>query len=100
MDKYTTDNALELIMTQKWIANYGFALDSYTDYRRTGFPKLYDPSKDDPKTYAVSGALPDFTQLERQPAISFPWKLNEITLNKNAPTEQKIISTYKIFWMK
>jgi hypothetical protein len=100
MDKYTTDNALELIMTQKWIANYGFALDSYTDYRRTGFPKLYDPSKDDPKTYAVSGALPDFTQLERQPAISFPWKLNEITLNKNAPAEQKIISTYKIFWMK
>ena len=29
---------LEHIMTQKWIATYGFGLDAYTDYRRTGLP--------------------------------------------------------------
>ncbi len=91
---------LEIIMTQKWIASYGFALDAYTDYRRTGFPKIYDPSKDDPKTYAAAGTAPDFTQKERDYPWSYPWKLTDLTLNKNAPKEQKVISTYKVFWQK
>jgi len=90
---------LEIIMTQKWIASYGFALDAYTDYRRTGYPKLYDPATDDPKAYAAAGAIPDFTSRERDYPWSYPWKLTDLTLNKNAP-QQKIISTYKIFWMK
>lgn len=97
-----TDDAkkLEIIMTQKWIASYGFALDAYTDYRRTGFPKLYDPSKDDPKVYAPEGSAPDFTQKERDYPLSYPWKLTDLTLNRNAPKEQKVISTYKVFWQK
>ncbi len=91
---------LEIIMTQKWIANYGFGVDSYTDYRRTGLPKIYDPSKDDPKAYAAAGTEPNFTQKERDYPLSYPWKLTDLTLNKNAPKEQKTISTYKVFWMK
>lgn len=91
---------LEIIMTQKWIASYGFALDAYTDYRRTGYPKLYDPSKDDPTAYSAPGTAPDFTQREREYPLSFPWKLTDLTLNKNAPKEQKVVSTYKVFWMK
>lgn len=92
---------IEIIMTQKWIASYGYAIDSYTDYRRTGFPKLYDPSNDDPNLYAVEGpGGADFTQREKDYPLAFPWKLTDLTLNKNAPKEQKILSTYKIFWMK
>lgn len=91
---------LEIIMTQKWIASYGFALDAYTDYRRTGYPKLYDPATDDPTAYAAAGTAPDFTQREREYPLSFPWKLTDLTLNKNAPKEQKVVSTYKVFWMK
>lgn len=91
---------LEIIMTQKWIASYGFALDAYTDYRRTGFPKLYDPATDNPTAYAPAGTAPDFTQREREYPLSFPWKLTDLTLNKNAPKTQKTIATDKVFWMK
>ena len=38
---YDTDDEtgkLEHIMTQKWIASFGFGPDMYTDFRRTGFP--------------------------------------------------------------
>ncbi|MBK8721277.1 MAG: SusD/RagB family nutrient-binding outer membrane lipoprotein [Saprospiraceae bacterium] len=59
-DAANANGKLEIIMTQKWIASYGFALDAYTDYRRTGYPKIYDPSTDDPKTYAAAGTNPDF----------------------------------------
>ena len=35
---------LEIIMTQKWISSFGSAVDQYTDYRRTGYPILFNPS--------------------------------------------------------
>lgn len=34
------DNALETIMTQKWIASYWVGIESWCDYRRTGYPIL------------------------------------------------------------
>jgi hypothetical protein len=91
---------LEIIMTQKWIASYGFSVDAYTDYRRTGFPKLYDPSADNPGIYAPEGNNLDFTARERDYPLSFPWKLTDLTLNQNSPKVQKIVTTYKVFWMK
>ncbi len=99
-DAGSVDKKLEIIMTQKWIASYGYAIDAYTDFRRTGFPKIYDPSTDDPKAYAVAGTTPDFTQKEKDYAISYPWKLTDLTLNPNSPIVQKNMSSYKIFWMK
>ncbi|MCB0567288.1 MAG: SusD/RagB family nutrient-binding outer membrane lipoprotein, partial [Phaeodactylibacter sp.] len=35
-DAADAEGKLEHIMTQKWIATYGFGVDAYTDYRRTG----------------------------------------------------------------
>lgn len=34
------DNALETILTQKWIATYWVGIESWCDYRRTGYPLL------------------------------------------------------------
>lgn len=34
------DNTLERIITQKWVASWTSATESFLDYRRTGFPKL------------------------------------------------------------
>ena len=40
-NKATTDaKRLEIIMTQKYIAQFGTGIESYTDYRRTGFPAI------------------------------------------------------------
>lgn len=42
-DAAADNNAkLSLIMTQKWIAQFGNGIESYNDYRRTGYPVL-DP---------------------------------------------------------
>ena len=38
--KYEYDKALETIMTQKWIASFWYGVESWSDYRRTGYPIL------------------------------------------------------------
>lgn len=42
--KWSTDPAkqMEQIITQKWLANYPNGHEAWAEYRRTGFPKLYD----------------------------------------------------------
>ena len=37
---YSADNALEQIITQKWIASITNGFEGWIEYRRTGFPKL------------------------------------------------------------
>lgn len=80
---------LEHIMTQKWIASYGFACDTYTDYRRTGFPVLHDGNTDN---LSVTTQVRDFP-------FAFPWVDANLEINANAPP-QKLIATdnARIFW--
>lgn len=80
---------LEIIMTQKWIANFGFALESYNDIRRTGYPKIFDPNND--------GI--NFTNVNRGFPVSFPYAQTELNLNPNAP-KQRVIANDKVFWMR
>ena len=37
---FNSDNALEAILTQKWIAQFFIGIESWCDYRRTGYPIL------------------------------------------------------------
>ena len=87
-DAATTEEKLELIMTEKWIASFGFAMDAYTDYRRTGYPIMYDPNTD---------PLP-FTNTSRGYPVSLAYNAQSINLNKNAPQEPKVVTTDRIFW--
>ncbi|MEP7109675.1 MAG: SusD/RagB family nutrient-binding outer membrane lipoprotein [Ferruginibacter sp.] len=100
---------LEIIMTQKWIASFGGAIDAYTDYRRTGFPVLFDPSnpamapggKVQPPIHGNPLVDPQNevpVNLNLPYPLSLPWPSPELTSNLNAP-EQKQPSTYKIFWL-
>ncbi len=100
---------LEHIMTQKWLSSVGSSVDQYTDYRRTGYPVLFDPQN---PAHAPGGkAQPPIAgnpQLNPQPSVqvqrtnnfplSLPWPQNELDLNGNAPP-QKTPDTYKVFWM-
>lgn len=79
---------LELIMTEKWIASFGFAIDSYTDYRRTGYPVMYDPNSD-PLPYTVTS---------RGYPVSLAYNSLSLNLNHNAPSEQKTVTTDRVFW--
>ena len=78
---------LEIIMTQKWIATFGFGIDAYTDLRRTGFPAIPDPATDaDPETAS-----------QRTYPFRFPYINGELLSNPNAPKQPDIYSV-KIFW--
>jgi hypothetical protein len=87
-DAATNVDKLELIMTEKWIASFGFSLDAYTDYRRTGFPIMFDPNSD-PLPYTVTS---------RGYPVSLAYNAQSLNLNRNAPAEQKIVTTDRIFW--
>ena len=38
--EFTQDMALEQILTQKWISTFWLGVESWADYRRTGYPVL------------------------------------------------------------
>lgn len=110
-DAGTTAKKLEIIMTEKWIASYGSAVDQYTDYRRTGYPILFNPND---ATMApggfvqppaagnpqIPGGQPAVkVELSRPYPNSLPWYQAELETNANAPDQKDIINSYKVFWM-
>ncbi|RZK75529.1 MAG: SusD/RagB family nutrient-binding outer membrane lipoprotein [Pedobacter sp.] len=104
------DKKLEIIMTQKWISSFGSALDTYIDYRRTGYPTLFDPTNpamapgglvqppvngdptlggpQEPIRVIVNKAYPQ----------TLPWYTSELERNTKAPAQKNDPSTYKPFW--
>ena len=111
LDRYDAGNdakKLEHIMTQKWISSVGSSVDQYTDYRRTGYPILFDPSNPamapGGQVQPPVGGNPFVNPQEKVPVVlnvafpqSLPWSQSELDLNSNAP-DQKLPASYKIFW--
>lgn len=95
-DAATAEEQFEMIMTQKWIQSFGSNVDSYTDYRRTGYPVMFDPNTD-PTDGGPDGSGPVPSQCTRGYPVSFPWPNSELDLNANAP-DQKIITSTRVFW--
>ena len=96
---------LEHIMTQKWLSRFGNSADNYTDYRRTGFPKLFRPAPEGNVTEVVVpggtaglGAKVVPVSNGTPYPLSLPWPQDEINKNSNAPA-QKVLNTYKVFWL-
>lgn len=98
---------LEIIMTQKWISSFGSNVDQWTDYRRTGYPIVFNPL--DP-TMAPGGFVtsPEGPNVGDGPTqvpvllvnpipLSLPWGFEDLGKNPNAPA-QKNPATYKVFW--
>jgi len=111
-DAGNSDEKLQVIMTQKWISSFGSAVDAYTDYRRTGYPILFNPEDPDmaPGGFVqppVDGdpvinpgnqpAVP--VQLSKGYPASLPWYQGELETNPNAPPQKDNLANYKIFWM-
>lgn len=100
-----SEKKLEYIMTEKWLSSIGAWVDQYTDYRRTGYPVLFDP-------VAVGGTVtpPEGgnggDDMDAVPVISvrsfpnsLPYVQNEINMNENAPAQKSDLSSAKVFWM-
>lgn len=73
---------LKRIIEEKYIANYGVALEPFNDYRRTGYPVL-TPS---PTSVLGAGIIPSI----------YYYPQSEINSNPNAV--QKSSLTEKVFW--
>jgi hypothetical protein len=98
---------LEVIMTQKWIQSFGNGVDAFTDFRRTGYPVMWDPR--DPAMAPGGFAQPPVDgdpfqdtqkpvpviQTNDYPAF-LPWVDDELETNPNAPTQN---DHTKPFWM-
>lgn len=109
-DAGNANKKLEIIMTQKWLSSVGSAIDQYTDYRRTGYPIMFDPNdpvhapgglvqppiNGDPMNPGAQAAVPVQSSLPYPKSL--PWSQTELETNPNAPA-QKVPSEYKVFWM-
>lgn len=81
----TKEEKLEKIITQKYLAHVGNALESYNDYRRTGYPKL-QPALN--ATGNNNGQIP----------LRFVYPSTELNSNSNVPGV--IETNIKVWWAK
>jgi len=92
MAKYDAADAegkMQLIMTQKWVATFGSSLDQYTDYRRTGYPVIFDANAD---------LLPE-TIISKDFPLALPYSSSDLKINPNS-NPQRNPSTDGVFWDK
>jgi hypothetical protein len=110
LTKYDAASAagkLEIVMTQKWIANVFNPVDSYTDYRRTGYPVLFNPANTSDPGYGVNPTVVTPNSPARVPIdaiASFPRSLyyptnSETELNPNMSQKTNLASPF-VFWDK
>ena len=78
-DAGTADGKLRTVMTEKYISLVGNGIESYNDYRRTGFPTLLAP----------------ISPLNPFP-LRFTYSLRELTTNTNAPAQNQL--NKPVFW--
>ncbi|RZK26276.1 MAG: SusD/RagB family nutrient-binding outer membrane lipoprotein [Flavobacterium sp.] len=74
-------NAIQKIIEEKFVANFGVAIEPWTDWRRTGFP-----------------ALTPVTPATAIPRI-LPYSFNERSYNPNTPARPSVF-TKTVFWDK
>ncbi|MDR2814783.1 MAG: SusD/RagB family nutrient-binding outer membrane lipoprotein [Prevotellaceae bacterium] len=105
-DAATVDGKMQIVMTQKWIANIFNPVDSYTDYRRTGYPALFDPRGTSDEGYGVNPvATPNSpARAPIETVASFPRSLyypvaSETELNPNM-TQKTDLTEKFLFWDK
>ena len=80
----TTDQQLQQIIIQKYVASVGNGIESYNDYRRTGYPVLAPPvvtAGDDPNVFPHR----------------FPYTIGEGSANPNQPNPRPKTSV-KVWW--
>jgi hypothetical protein len=90
MARYNAGDAalkLEIVMTEKWVQEFGFAVETFSDIRRTGFPQVCDPAQD----------LNDFSIQTNPYPVSLPYSSADLTNNGNAPAQRNQYLD-KVFW--
>lgn len=109
LDKYDAASdagKMEIIMSQKWIGNFFSPIDPYTDYRRTGYPALFNPANTSDPGYGVNPTVTSTSPARVAISIltpfprSLPYPITiETDLNPNMPPKTDLTLKF-IFWDK
>lgn len=103
----TNDKKLEIVMTEKWIANFFNAVEAYTDIRRTGYPVLFKGNAER-KVYTpydqttAASPLGEPLAYDIADILAFPRVMwypdSETQLNGNISNQGRIVSKPTVFW--
>ncbi|WP_372637181.1 SusD/RagB family nutrient-binding outer membrane lipoprotein [Fodinibius sp.] len=66
----SVERRLEQIITQKWLALYPNSMEAWAEYRRTGYPTLYDPIN------SLNSDIPVTDRVKRIPFVSSEYSDN------------------------
>ena len=104
-DAANDNRKMEIVMTQKWIANFYNPVEAYNDIRRTGYPVLF---KGDAENLAWSPyaqeveATPGLVSFELVNLLDFPrilyYPQSETTVNPNITNKGRVVSSKNVFW--
>lgn len=104
-DAASAAGKLEIVMTEKWIANFYNPVEAYSDIRRTGYPVLFTGDSDNKgwTPYAqTKAATPGLTSFDLVNLLAFPRILyypeSEATLNANVTNVGRTVSASNVFW--
>lgn len=105
-DAANNEGKMRILLTQKWIHNFMNPVDVYTDYRRTGYPLLFDASKTqdpgkgvNPTVAERSDASVDLATFATFPRSLYYPTNSETELNPNM-NQKTNLSTPFVFWDK
>ena len=80
----TTAQKLKQIVEEKYVALFGVSMESWSDYRRTGYPVITPPADKNPQVTAVPRSL--------------LYPQNEVDRNTNFPGQKPADMQTKVFW--
>lgn len=108
-DSATPEKKMEIVMTQKWIANFYNPIEAYNDIRRTGYPVLFtgneeriavspfDHTKKATDMTAEGGVELPIVSISDYPRIMW-YPQGECDVNPNISNKNRNITISNVFW--
>ena len=101
----SAEGKLEIVMTEKWIANFYNPVEAYNDIRRTGYPVLFTGDANNmaytPYTQTVEAAQ-GLTSYNLVTILKYPrilwYPQEETTVNPNITNKGRVVSDKNVFW--
>ena len=96
---------MEILMTQKWVANFYNPVEAYNDIRRTGYPLLFKGDENNmawtpyAQTIEATESLTSFNLVKILDYPRVMWYPNgEVTVNPNITNNGRVVSEKTVFW--
>lgn len=108
-DRATDEKKMEIVMTQKWIANFYNPVEAYSDIRRTGYPVLltgneermavspFDHTEAATDLTAEGGAELPLVKIADYPRVLW-YPQDECNVNPNITNKDRNITVSNVFW--